>query len=157
MTDFRYQLYSSRNHGPLARTLPMLAEAGYKGVEGYGALYDALDAAGLGSLRAALDAAGLDMPTGHFSLELIETDPARAVAIARALGLVALFVPYLMPADRPADRRGWQAFGRRLALAGAPVRDAGLGFGWHNHDFEFQPLPDGSLPDHASSGCRARA
>jgi sugar phosphate isomerase/epimerase len=26
------------------------------------------------------------------------------------------------------------------------VRAAGFGFGWHNHDFEFVPLADGSVP-----------
>ncbi len=29
---------------------------------------------------------------------------------------------------------------------GKPIRDAGLGYGWHNHDFEFSALPDGTLP-----------
>ena len=35
MTDFSYQLYSSREM-PLAKTLPMLRKAGYTAVEGYG-------------------------------------------------------------------------------------------------------------------------
>ena len=39
MTDFSYQLYCSRNFPPLADTLKMVAAAGYKNVEGYGALY----------------------------------------------------------------------------------------------------------------------
>jgi sugar phosphate isomerase/epimerase len=26
------------------------------------------------------------------------------------------------------------------------VRDAGFGFGWHNHAFEFEPLADGAVP-----------
>lgn len=146
MTEFTYQLYSSRNHGPLDKTLAMLATAGYAGVEGYGGIYEGLDAGALAALRAALDAVGLRMPTGHVSLALIETEPARAVALAQALGIGALFVPFLPPAERPRDAAGWQAFGRRLGRAGAPIRAAGLRFGWHNHDFEFQPLDDGSMP-----------
>ena len=39
-----------------------------------------------------------------------------------------------------------RAFGARLDKAGAPIRAAGLGFGWHNHDFEFKPQADGSVP-----------
>ena len=27
-----------------------------------------------------------------------------------------------------------------------PYRDAGLGFGWHNHAFEFEKLADGTIP-----------
>jgi sugar phosphate isomerase/epimerase len=52
----------------------------------------------------------------------------------------------MMPQDRPTDAAGWLAFGARLQAAGRPIRDAGLGFGWHNHDFELRPLPDGSIP-----------
>ena len=33
------------------------------------------------------------------------------------------------------------------------MRKAGLVFGWHNHDFEFFALPDGSVPqDHIFAG-----
>jgi sugar phosphate isomerase/epimerase len=146
MTAFNYQLYCSRNHGPLPETLKMLAAAGYAGVEGFGALYDRLGADDLARLRADLDALGLSMPTGHFGLDLIETDPVRTIAIAKALGVSAVYAPFLMPADRPADAAGWAAFGRRVHEAGRPLLDAGLAFGWHNHDFEFKPLADGSLP-----------
>jgi sugar phosphate isomerase/epimerase len=52
----------------------------------------------------------------------------------------------LMPDQRPTDASGWFAFGQRLQAAGKPLRDAGLVFGWHNHDFEFAALPDGSTP-----------
>ncbi|HEX5498605.1 MAG TPA: sugar phosphate isomerase/epimerase, partial [Thermomicrobiales bacterium] len=36
--------------------------------------------------------------------------------------------------------------GKRLAKAGAAAKKAGFDFGWHNHNFEFEKLPDGSLP-----------
>lgn len=146
MTTFNYQLYSSRNHGPLAETLKMVAQAGYGGVEGYGALFAGLDDAGLAAFRADLDANGLKMPTGHFGLDMIEGDCARVLKIAKALGIEAVYCPFIMPDDRPTDADGWRAFGARLAKAGAPITAAGLHFGWHNHDFEFKPLPGGVLP-----------
>ena len=40
MPDISYQLYSSRNFGPLSKTLSMLSEAGYQYVEGYGGIFD---------------------------------------------------------------------------------------------------------------------
>ena len=144
MTTFSYQLYSSRNFPPLSATLRQLAQAGYGEVEGYGALF--ADPAAVRELEAGLEANGLAMPTAHCSLEMVEGEPERLLAIARALGIRTLYVPHLAAADRPDDARGWQAFGRRLAAAGRSFRDAGLGFGWHNHDFEFQPLADGTLP-----------
>jgi sugar phosphate isomerase/epimerase len=147
MTDFSYQLYSSRNFPPLADTLTMLSGLGYKQVEGYGALY--ADAAKVAELTRYLSASGLRMPTGHFSLEMLENDPARVLEIARAVGIETIYCPYLVPDQRPTTGAEYGAFGRRLQDAGAPYRDAGLGFGWHNHDFEFRKTPDGAIPQEA--------
>ena len=144
---FSYQLYSSRNFPPVDQTLRMLAGMGYGAVEGYGALYadDALVAA----TAAGLAATGLAMPTGHFSLQMLETEVAKTLDIARALKMERLYCPYLMPDDRPTDAAGWRAFGARLEKASRPYVDAGYGFGWHNHDFEFRPLADGTIPQDA--------
>lgn len=127
--------------------LAMLAKTGFKEVEGFGAQYE--DPA---ATRALLDANRLAMPTGHFALTLVEERPAKAIGIARKLGIKAVIVPYLMPEDRPTDRAGWAAFGWRLAEAVKPIRDVGLHFGWHNHNFEFTRTADGLLPIEAIAG-----
>ncbi len=147
MTDFSYQLYSSRNFPPLANTLAMLARLGYSAVEGYGALY--ADPAQVEALKAALAGSGLAMPTAHMSLDMLEKDPGRVLSICRDLGITTVYCPYLLPDLRPTDGAGWEAFGRRLQAAGGPIREAGLGFGWHNHDFEFRRTADGALPQEA--------
>lgn len=147
MTDFSFQLYSARNFPPLADVLAMVAAAGYKGVEGYGALY--ADDAKVAELKASLAASGLAMPTGHFSLEMIEDAPGKVIGIARALGVETVYCPYLLPDQRPDSGKGYEDFGRRLARAGAPLRAEGLGFGWHNHAFEFETTADGALPQAA--------
>ena len=139
-----YQLYSSRNFPPLGETLAMLADLGYDAVEGYSALY--ADDTQVAELTASLGKSGLAMTTGHFGLAQLEEEPGKVLAIARALGIKRIYCPYLMPADRPTDAAGWRAFGARLQAAGRPIREAGLGFGWHNHDFELRPLPDGQVP-----------
>ncbi|MEM8786936.1 MAG: sugar phosphate isomerase/epimerase [Pseudomonadota bacterium] len=144
MTTYGYQLYSSRNFPPLDTTLGMLAEAGYTHVEGYGAMFST--AAAAADLRGQLDAAGLTMPTAHMGLDFVESDPHLAVEIAQTLGITTAFAPYLNAPDRPKDAAGWRAFADRLVAAGAPLRAAGLGYGWHNHDFEFAELADGTLP-----------
>lgn len=141
---FSYQLYSSRNFPPLADTLQMLATAGYTAVEGYGALY--ADPQSVDALARGLDETGLAMPTAHFGLDLLEGDPAAAVAVAKRLGIERVYCPWVPLEMRPTTTQGWRDFGARLDRAGAPIRAAGLGFGWHNHDFEFRPLPDGTLP-----------
>jgi sugar phosphate isomerase/epimerase len=141
MPTIAYQLYCSRNFPPLDDTLAMLAGAGYRAVEGYGGLYGDLD-----GLKAGLDRNGLSMPSGHFGLDMVEGDPARTLEVARALGVRKVFVPYVAAEDRPSDRAGWEAFAARLQEAGKPVQDAGLAYGWHNHDFELMDLGGGVTP-----------
>ena len=141
---FSYQLYSSRNFPPLAATLKMLAEVGYKDTEGFGGLYS--DDATLAVLADGLRANGLTMSTGHFGLPMIESDPDFVIKVAKAVGMTKVYCPHVMPADRPVDGAGWTAFGARLQKAGAPLVAAGLGFGWHNHDFEFAGCADGTVP-----------
>lgn len=138
---FSYQLYSSRNHGPISQTLAMLARHGYSAVEGYGGVYGEPEA-----LRRELDRAGLLMPSGHFSVDEMEKKPKQVLRTARTLGMNTLVMPYLDSAARPTSSRGWKAFAKRLnAIAGA-YRAEGFAVAWHNHDFEFVKLPDGSLP-----------
>jgi sugar phosphate isomerase/epimerase len=131
MPALSYQLYCSRNFPPLGDTLAMLAKTGFTEVEGYGGLYG-----DLGALKDGLHANGQTMTSGHFGLDMVEKEAAKAIEIAKTLGATRVYVPYVMPADRPTDAAGWAAFGKRLAEAGKPFQDAGLIFGWHNHDFE---------------------
>ncbi len=139
-----YQLYSSRNFGPLPQTFKMLADMGYVQVEGYGALFQNLGDST--ALAAGLEENGLTMPSGHFGLDLVEDTPDAVIDTAMSLGIEHVFVPYLDAPNRPSDAAGWREFGARVERAGAPLVGAGLSFGWHNHDFEFTALPDGSMP-----------
>lgn len=141
-----FQLYSTRKAPPLADQLAMLRRCGYTNVEPFGGLYDHLD-----GLARGLETYGLTAQSGHFALEMVEG--GRAVAVARRLGMNTVVVPYIAPPDRPADRDGWLRYGERLAKAAATVTAAGFRFAYHNHDFEFRRLPDGSLPfDHLMGG-----
>lgn len=136
-----FQTYSARNFTPWADVIARLGALGYPAAEGFGPLYD--DPA---ATRSALDAAGMTMPTMHIPLEMAEGDVGTLVALARTLGAQAVYVPWIAPEDRPTDAAGWAALADRLAAAHARITPHGLGFGWHNHDFEFFPLPDGQIP-----------
>lgn len=144
MPSLSYQLYSSRNAPELGDVLTSLALLGYSQVEGYGALFEGDER--LTELKRHLDATGLAMPTGHFALEMVEREPQRVIEIAHSLGIETVYCPFLSAGQRPSTGKGYAAFGKRLQLASAPLRDAGLGFGWHNHDFELQALADGAVP-----------
>lgn len=141
MTKFSYQLYSSREFPPLSDTLSMLKNLGYAQVEAYGGLFS-----DLGALNRGLQNNGLEISSGHFGLDMLESDIGRVLEIADKTGMRSVYCPHIAQEFRPTDGPGWREFGRRVQQAGKPVLDAGLNFGWHNHDFEFKQQSDGSLP-----------
>jgi sugar phosphate isomerase/epimerase len=140
MTDFSFQLYSARNFPPLDTVLAELARLGYAQVEGFGGLY-----ADAGNLAASLKKHGLAMPTGHFGLAQLQ-DTSAAMKTAETMGIKTLYCPAIPKEERGQAEDKWVALGETLASLGETYRKAGFGFGWHNHDFEFKPLPSGKLP-----------
>jgi sugar phosphate isomerase/epimerase len=136
-----FQLYSARSFPPIEAQLATLAALGYRQIEPYGGLYAAID-----DFAAGLRRHGLTAPSGHFDLDLLEGDFDRALMIARKLGVRLVVAPYLAPPQRPVDAEGWRAFGARLAILGEKFGAEGIGFGWHNHDFELRALSTGSYP-----------
>ncbi len=136
-----FQLYSARKFQPWEPILKHLAASGYRETEGFGGVYE--DAA---KFRSLLDANNLTMPSGHFSIEMLEKERAKVVSIARTLGIRDIYCPWIDPEQRPKTGSAWKAFGKRLGEIGKWARGEGYGFGWHNHDFEFVKLKDGSMP-----------
>lgn len=138
---YSLQLYTARNHPPMTNVIPMLAKYGFKEVEGFGGVYGEPD-----KLRALLDKHGLTMPTGHFGIDLLEKDKKKALSIAATLGVEKLIIPYLPEEQRPGSAKGWKDFGKRLGALAATYRAEGYPLAWHNHDFEYHKLKDGSTP-----------
>jgi sugar phosphate isomerase/epimerase len=135
------QLYSGRKFPPVEAQLETIARRGFTTVETFAPFYDDVVAT-----KRLLDAQGLTAKSGHVSITMLEGESERVVAIARRLGMGFVVGPYLPPAERPATVDGWKAMGARLGVIEASLASAGLRFAWHNHDFEFRPLEDGSLP-----------
>jgi sugar phosphate isomerase/epimerase len=137
-----FQLYSARKFGAWEPIIEHLVKCGYSEVEGFGGIYDEPE-----KLRELLDKNGLSMPTGHFfPLDMFEKEKKRVLKIAKTLGMRSLYCPFIPPDKRPKNGAGWKAWGKRLGEVGKWMRDEGYGFGWHNHDFEFIKLKDGSMP-----------
>jgi len=136
-----FQLYSARNFLPWDRVLKRIAALGYTEVEGYGGVFE-----NPAQFRRLLDDNGLTMPTAHVSLNDLENDFDKVERIADTLGIKAIFCPYLEADQRPGDRAGWVDFAERLSAINRRVAASGRAFGWHNHDFEFRSLADGSVP-----------
>ena len=135
------QLYSLRNHGPLASQLDVVKEAGFPAVETIQGLME--DAQGT---RALLDERGLAAPSGHVSLAALRERPDWAIDAARVLGIGLVIVPALHGDDRPTDAEGWRKVGAELGQMAERVAQEGLRLAFHNHHWEVQALPDGSMP-----------
>ena len=135
------QLYSMRDCADQIALLAQLPALGITTVEGYGGVYGDPSA-----YRAAMDANGISMPSGHMGLDDIASDFEATMGIAESLGITRIFAPYLEEKDRPDTAEGWAALGKRLNDAGKKYAARGITFGWHNHDFEFVALADGSTP-----------
>jgi sugar phosphate isomerase/epimerase len=147
MANYRisFQLYSARKFPPLEAQLEALAAIGFDAVEPYGALYEADP----GGFRKKLDAVGLPCPSAHVALATLDADRRRAIAIAQTLGLETVIIPHIAAEKRPADTAGWKALASRVSGHAAALAEAGFKLAWHNHDFEYHQLPDGSRPiDH---------
>ena len=140
-----YQLYSSRNFPPLAAQLPILKSMGYDAIEPWLPAYESDPAA----FRRALDDAGLKCLGFHMPLDGLITEPTRFIDISLTLGATYLIPPYIAPDRRQSTTQFWQSVGQDLARGAEHAARHGLTVAWHNHDFEYYALPDGTRPiDH---------
>jgi sugar phosphate isomerase/epimerase len=130
------QLYSVRAQirADRDRVLRRLAELGYRSVEPYEPLDDPA------GFRAVADDLGLTVPTAHGPVLSERRD--EVAQAAHTLGVGSLVVP-AVPATEFADAEGVARTAERLSAAAAWAAGHGLRLGYHNHWWEFAPLPDG--------------
>lgn len=133
------QLYAVRDviKADVPGTLAALAAMGYREMELAGRY--GLTAA---EFRAALDAAGLKAPAGHVGIPELTDGIEQTIADAKTLGHRYLILPWVGEEYRSVD--GWKRGAELLNRAGERCRAAGITVGYHNHDFEFLPIPDAS-------------
>ncbi len=135
------QLYTLRSvmREDFEGTLRSVADVGYKEVE-FAGYYDRAP----GEIRSLLSDLGLEAPATHVSLNQVRDDLDGTIAVAREVGHRYLVVPSL-----PQPERSRLDFYREVAdlfnRLGERCREAGLGFAYHNHAFEFEPI-DGRIP-----------
>ncbi len=133
------QLYTVRDvaQDDFPGTLRRLADGGARAVEfaGYGGM--AID-----ELKSLLLELGLRVSGAHLPIAAWEERPSESLAELVELGGEYAVVPWV-----PEERRGSVAAARELAANlnrwAALARDEELGFAYHHHAFEFDPLPDG--------------
>lgn len=134
------QLYSARNFEPWQRVLETTAKAGYTGVEPFAAVFE--DAEGFKALADSLE---LSLPSAHVPLQMLEEVPDQAFSVAKTFGMELVVVPWLPEEARPKTRAAADDLARRLSALHAKTKANGFELAYHNHDFEFIKLEDGSL------------
>jgi sugar phosphate isomerase/epimerase len=145
------QLYTVRelfSADPVA-TLEQVAKIGYREVEFGGGGYDAMDHK---LLRKTMDRLGLTSPSLHIGYDALLDNFDASVAMAKTLGADTVILPYMV--DKHRNAAAWEAALVNINRFGAQLKAAGMGFAYHNHDFEFTVKPDGvSLFDRLVKAC----
>lgn len=135
------QLYTVRDifeKDPVG-TLEKVARIGYREVEFGGGGYDGMDAA---MLRKTLDRLGLKAPSAHIGYDALLQNFDKSVNMAKTLGADTIVLPYMAQEHR--TEQAWQAALPNFNRFAADCKKAGLGFAYHNHDFEFTTKAGGT-------------
>jgi sugar phosphate isomerase/epimerase len=129
------QLYTVRDEleKDFRATVAKVAEIGYSSVElaGTGGLSTS-------ELSKLFDSLGLDVVGSHVSLQRLESSLESELDLHEALGAPYIICPYMPEKYRSPDAIGGTC--ETLNEIGAACRERGIGFCYHNHNFEFDTL-----------------
>ncbi len=135
------QLYTLRDdmEKDFAGTLRKVADIGYAAVElaGYGGL-------SMRELSGLLADNHLQVAGSHIGLDALESDLHKVIDENLSLGNSYIVVPYLAE-ERRRTADDWKTVAEIMNRIGETLQTAGMTLCYHNHDFEFKPLPDGQL------------
>ena len=138
------QLYSVRTdlEKDFYGTLKAVREMGYEGVEFYGEYYGN----DIVQVKRWCTELGLIPFSNHVPYQQMIDDLDKVIRENTILGVQYIVFPYMDEASRPGvDVEQFRKTVAKLGEVGAKVREAGFQLLYHNHDFEFVPLEDGTL------------
>ncbi|HYI25341.1 MAG TPA: sugar phosphate isomerase/epimerase [Thermomicrobiales bacterium] len=126
------QLYTLRDllSKDVDGTLAQVAAAGYEYVE-FAGFYGKT----ANEIRSLLDKHGLKTSSAHIPLTDFQTRLDGVVDNLVTLGAGWGIVPWVAPDDR--SEEGLKAIAAQFDGFGSKLQEAGIKFGYHNHDFEF--------------------
>jgi len=131
------QLYTVRNlmDQDVERTIAAVAAIGYREVELAG-----LHNQTAKEMRAILDRHGLRARSSHSSMQDIRRNWPQTLDDAATLGQSYIVNPWIDEPERTVD--GYTKAAREMTAAAEAARAHGIGFAYHNHDFEFARVGD---------------
>jgi sugar phosphate isomerase/epimerase len=142
------QLYTLRDQTEkdFLGTIRKVADMGYDYVEFAG--YFNTSAA---DLKKVMEETGIKAVSAHISLSFnepdkIESDLAKQIDYAKHIGLKYIITPWAPLPETPV-MADVESLAATLEKAARQVQEAGLVYGYHNHDFEFKLVDDKPLID----------
>lgn len=135
------QLYTVRSlmKDDFEGTLAKVAQAGYREVEFAGYFGRSPE-----EVRRVLLRNRLSAPAAHIPLETLSGDWELALEQAKAIGHQYLVVPSI-PREMRQSLTDWGRLTEQFNRAAVVANAKGIGFAYHNHDFEFEPI-EGKVP-----------
>ena len=135
------QIYTIRDFAEkdFAGAMKAIKEMGYDYAElagTYGLPFD--------EIKAALDAAGVTAISSHVPLDELLADAEKAIDNYMSIGAKFIVIPYLGEGSRPGDK-GFDELLKKIEEIGKICVKKGVKLLYHNHDFEFVKMPDGSF------------
>jgi len=129
------QLYTVRHEAE--RDLPAVLEAirkiGYTEVETYWDIYGHPAA----ELRRMINDHGLKVPSGHFNYDGLDSK----IDYAKLLGVDYVICP-ILPESMWFTLDGYKRAADQFNIWGEKIHQAGMQFGFHNHNYEFRRFGD---------------
>ena len=113
-------------------TLEKVAAIGYREVEYGGGGYQKMDHS---ALRKKMGRLGLVSPSIHAGYDALTSNFDGVVKMTKTLGADTVILPWVGPALR--NTEAWKSALANFSRWAEQLRKEGLGFAYHNHDFEF--------------------
>ena len=151
------QLYSVRTEleKDFYGTLKKVREMGYAGVEFYGEYYGNTPV----QIKKWCTELGLIPFSNHVPFQAMIDDVDKVIEENTILGVQYVVFPYMDEASRPGiNLEQFKSTVAKIGEVGAKVKEAGFQLLYHNHDFEFVKLDDGSVAYDqifSADGCNA--
>ena len=145
--DVSMQLYTTRHFQPYEPILKFLSDSGIVNIELFG-----LESMNIDEFKLMMDQSNITSKSTHVGFESL-SDTSDIIDRAKKMNIKHIIVP-APPARKDAEFKNsfdmneeeWMDFGRKLSSNVSIFEDAGLTLGYHNHSYEFKPLPSGKLP-----------
>jgi sugar phosphate isomerase/epimerase len=142
LAEFGLQLYTLRDvigQDP-KEILRQVASFGYKQVESYEGKQGMFWGMAPADFKAYMDSLGMTCISSHCNTG---DDFERKAAEAASIGMQYLLSPWVGPQPSLDD---WKRIADEFNRLGGVCREAGIRFAYHNHDYSFVPLEDGTVP-----------